>query len=122
MLDIQIKRVYDKSEETDGLRVLVDRLWPRGIRKVDLSFDEWAKYLAPSTAARNEFAHKPENFERFKTRYRQELDINPEAHVFVERLKTEKPSRLTLLYAAKDPNINHATILADWLRIQLKRD
>ena len=120
-MDVQIKRVYEQAAPDDGYRILVDRLWPRGMRKEDLAFDAWAKVLAPSTEARKAFGHKAENFDAFRARYQMELDDSPEASEFVDGLRalSPQPSRVTLLYAAKDPQINHAVILAAWLREQL---
>lgn len=114
-MNVQIKRVYEPAEDADGYRVLVDRLWPRGIKKVDLSFDLWAKELAPSTEARKEFAHKAENFERFRNRYKAELNANPEAITCAKKL-ADLHQPVTLLYAARDPEVNHARVLAGWLR------
>lgn len=119
MTTVQIKRVYEEAKPEDGYRVLVDRLWPRGIKKVDLKMDLWAKSLAPSTEARKAFAHKAENFEAFKGRYLQELDESDEAAATVDQLRQLAPQTLTLLYAAKDPQINHAVILRDWLSERL---
>lgn len=118
-MKVQIKRVYEEPDPTDGYRILVDRLWPRGIKKVDLKMDEWAKVLAPSTEARKAFAHKAENFDSFKGRYLQELNQSDEVAAEVESLRSKTPSTLTLLYAAKDPQVNHAVILRDWLSERL---
>lgn len=118
-MNVQIKRVYEPAQDSDGLRILVDRLWPRGIRKVDLSFDDWAKCLAPSTEARKAFGHKAQNFPAFQARYRAELDDNPDAAAYVAKLQQTKPATITLLYAAKDPHVNHAVILQKWLQEQL---
>lgn len=112
---IKSKRVYDAYEDTDGYRVLVDRLWPRGIKKVDLSHDLWAKFLAPSNDARKAFGHRPENFEAFRERYLRELDDNEEAAAFAARLSEEAPETVTLLYAARDRTCNHAMVLGEWL-------
>ena len=78
-MDITIKRIYEEVSPDDGYRVLVDRLWPRGVTKDRARLNEWAKELAPSTQARIEFGHNPEHFEAFKHRYRAELDVNPDA-------------------------------------------
>lgn len=118
-MDIQIKRVYEPAEPSDGMRILVDKLWPRGIKKESLKMDEWAKALTPSTEARKAFGHKAENFESFKSRYLAELNANPEAAAYVEHLRQLAPEKLTLLYAARDPQINHAVILKSWLASQL---
>ncbi len=123
-MDIKIKRVYEKPEADDGYRVLVDKLWPRGIRKADLPYDYWAKELTPSTAARKAFGHKAENFDAFKERYLGELNASDEAHACARQLKEDAvhagDSTITLLYAARDPKINHAVILREWLEEQMK--
>lgn len=118
-MNIQIKRVYDAPEESDGTRILVDRLWPRGIKKETLQLDDWAKVLAPSTEARKAFAHKAENFGEFKGRYVAELDQSAEAHEYVSTLAASNPPVVTLLYAAKDPQVNHAIVLKSWLERQV---
>lgn len=131
MVYIRLQRVYDApkshtpskpsdpSQPTNELRILVDRLWPRGIKKEALTFDIWAKAWAPSTSARKEFDHKPENFERFKVRYTAELDQRPEAFALIDDIRAQNPTNITLLYAAKDPKYNHAVILKQWLEEQL---
>lgn len=123
-MDIKIKRVYEKPEADDGYRVLVDKLWPRGIRKADLPYDYWAKELTPSTAARKAFGHKAENFDAFKERYLGELNTSDEARACVQQLEENAmhagDSTITLLYAARDPKINHAVILREWLEEQMK--
>ncbi|MFC2363102.1 MAG: DUF488 domain-containing protein [Rothia dentocariosa] len=123
-MDIVIKRIYEEPSPDDGYRVLVDRLWPRGVSKDKAHLDEWAKDLAPSTEARRDFGHKPENFESFKQRYLNELDSNAEVHPELERMvagaQKLQPSRVTLLYGAKSPTCNHAIILRDYLIDQLK--
>lgn len=118
-MNIQIKRVYDAPEESDGTRILVDRLWPRGIKKETLQLDDWAKVLAPSTEARKAFAHKAENFGEFKGRYEAELDQSAEAHEYVSTLAASNPPVVTLLYVAKDPQVNHAIVLKGWLERQV---
>ena len=123
-MDIEIKRVYEKPEAGDGYRVLVDKLWPRGIRKADLPYDYWAKELTPSTAARKAFGHKAENFDAFKERYLGELNTSDEARACAQQLEENAmhagDSTITLLYAARDPKINHAVILREWLEEQMK--
>lgn len=119
VMEVQIKRVYEEPSADDGYRILVDRLWPRGIRKEALAMDEWAKSLAPSTEARKAFAHKAENFPSFKGRYLQELDTSDEAAQEVEHLRQLGPAKITLLYAAKDPQVNHAVVLRSWLSERL---
>ena len=123
-MEIKIKRVYEKPEADDGYRVLVDKLWPRGMRKADLPYDYWAKELTPSTAARKAFGHKAENFAAFKERYLGELNASDEAHACARQLEEDAAhagdSTITLLYAARDPKINHAVILRGWLEEQMK--
>lgn len=109
MARIQTKRVYDSAESGDGYRVLVDRLWPRGVKKQDLDHDEWLKTIAPSGALRRWFGHDPDRFQTFAERYRDELADNEEFERLVE-IATERP--VTLLYAARDREHNHAVVLA----------
>lgn len=110
---LQIKRIYEQPRQTDGLRILVDRLWPRGISKEKASIDSWLKEIAPSSELRVWFAHKPERFEEFSQKYRQELHHNPA----IQELKNllAHHHNATLLYAAKDPKINHALVLRNFL-------
>jgi uncharacterized protein YeaO (DUF488 family) len=109
---IAIKRVYDPPAKSDGLRVLVDRLWPRGLTKQKAALDLWAKELAPSPELRVEFDHKAEKFAEFRRRYRIELGHNPAMAKYRPRLSKGK---VTLLYGARDPKINHAVVLKDYL-------
>jgi uncharacterized protein YeaO (DUF488 family) len=110
---VQLKRVYDDAEETDGFRVLVDRLWPRGVTKERASVDLWLKDVAPSTELRKEWHHNPDRSGDFAARYRAELEDNPAVEELA-RLTREHPT-LTLLYGAKDPVVNHARVLLDVL-------
>ena len=112
-MTIAIKRVYDPPKSSDGFRVLVDRLWPRGLTKEKAALDLWAKDIAPSTELRQEFNHKPEKFAKFKKRYRLELSKNPALAAFRHELKRPK---VTLLFGAHDPKVNHAVVLADYLK------
>lgn len=112
-MKLKVKRVYDPSAKTDGLRVLVDRLWPRGLSKDAARIDEWLKDIAPSNALRQWFGHDPERWREFKARYFRELDARPEA---VEKLATyAKQKRVTLLFGAKDAQHNNAVALAEYL-------
>lgn len=110
----QIKRVYEKSEPADGLHVLVDRLWPRGVSKERANLDLWLKEIAPSAELRIWFGHKPERFEEFSQNYITELESNPAVTQLRELAKGHKT--VTLLYAAKDPLINHAIVLQKFLQ------
>ncbi len=111
---IQLKRIYDPAAEDDGTRVLVDRIWPRGVAKADAALDEWCKSVAPSTDLRKWFGHDRERWEEFVRRYRAELDAaENEAIDTLEQLAKNGP--LTLLYAARDTECNHAVVLKAWL-------
>ena len=104
----KLKRIYEAAAAADGKRVLVDRLWPRGLKKSDAALDEWLKEVAPSPALRTWFAHDPERFAEFARRYRRELKANAAA----SRLRAlGREGTVTLLFAAHDPKINHAVIL-----------
>jgi uncharacterized protein YeaO (DUF488 family) len=112
MTTIVTKRAYDRPSSKDGIRILVDRLWPRGLRKDAAALDLWAKDLAPTTSLRKWFDHRPERFAEFKRRYRGELESNPAVPDVLRRIGKAKVS---LLYAAEDPAINHAVVLAEFL-------
>ena len=116
---IRIKRVYDPPDSSDGARVLVDRLWPRGLRKEKAALAGWRKEIAPSKGLREWFGHKPERYREFARRYRAELAGNKEEVARLEHLAKQGP--LTLLYAAHDEEHNHALVLADYLRNHIKR-
>lgn len=113
MATIAIKRVYDPPAASDGYRVLVDRLWPRGLTKAAAALDLWAKDLAPSPDLRKEFNHQPERFAEFRHHYLGELSKNPAVTAFRAELKRPK---VTLLYGAHDRANNHAVVLAGFLR------
>lgn len=110
---LQIKRIYDEPAKTDGARILVDRLWPRGISKASARLDLWLKEIAPSPNLRTWFGHRPERFETFSKRYESELAKNP-AVTELRRIIAEHPI-VTLLYGAKDPNINQAVVLQKFI-------
>jgi uncharacterized protein YeaO (DUF488 family) len=111
--DIVIKRIYDEVSETDGCRVLVDRLWPRGITKERARLDAWNRDVAPSTELRKWFGHAPERFGEFAQRYREEMAAQREALGHLRKIAAS--GRLTLLIAAKNPEINHAAVLREIL-------
>lgn len=112
-MTITIKRVYDAAADADGYRVLVDRLWPRGISKVKAALGLWLKEIGPSTELRKWFGHDPAKFDEFAERYRAELDANPA----VDRLRDllAEHDTVTLLYGAKDAQHNQAVVLKDYL-------
>lgn len=109
-----VKRIYDNPSEEDGYRVLVDRLWPRGVSKEDARLDEWLKEVAPSTELRKWFDHDSQKFDEFRDRYQIELSEKEEAVSYLIDKSNEQP--VTLLYAAKDTTYNHAVVLKDFLQ------
>lgn len=116
MYELRCKRIYESYEETDGFRILVDRLWPRGINKERAHLDRWAKEIAPSADLRKWFAHTPDKYKEFSERYLQELDNNPAAQEFSALcLQKLENCNVTLLYAAKDETHNQARVLDAWL-------
>ncbi len=112
---IRVKRIYDspKPQAGDGKRILVDRLWPRGLRKDEVVIDEWLKDLAPSTALRKWFGHDPERWEEFKARYRQELQEKAD---LLRRIRNDgRSGNVTILYAAKDMDHNNAIVVKEMI-------
>lgn len=118
--NIDYARVYDDLGKTQGARLLVDRVWPRGVSKVDLDLDDWIKEVAPSTDLRKWFGHDTDRWEDFRRRYRAELDENEEA---VERcLAWCRKGPVVLLFGAKDPDHNQAVVLREYLRERLAQE
>ena len=108
---LKLKRVYDPPSKDDGKRLLVDRLWPRGIKKEDAKIDEWLKDIAPSDELRRWFSHDPAKWQEFRRRYKEELK---EKRELIERLREEaKRGTITLLYAARDEEHNNAVVLKE---------
>lgn len=114
-MNISIKRVYLPAEDSDGYRVLVDRLWPRGIKKENAKIDLWAKALAPSAELRKWFNHIPERFEEFSKKYVEELKANPEVAPILDAIRQH--DKVTLLYGAKDEQHNNAVVLLHLLSV-----
>jgi uncharacterized protein YeaO (DUF488 family) len=112
--DVRIKRIYEEPARSDGLRVLVDRLWPRGMRKENAAIDEWLKALAPSAPLRKWFGHEASRWVEFRRRYRSELAAQGDELARLAQQAQRK--RVTLLYAARDPQINHAVVLREAIR------
>lgn len=113
-MSIRLKRVYDKPAKSDGYRVLVDRLWPRGVKKNQARIDQWLKDIAPSTKLRKWFGHDPSRWTEFKKRYAAELD---DRHEQVEKLVCEARKRtVTLLFSAKDTEHNNAVALEEYIK------
>jgi uncharacterized protein YeaO (DUF488 family) len=116
--DVRIKRIYEPTRLEDGARLLVDRVWPRGVTKEAAALTMWIKEVAPSTALRKWFGHDPARWPEFNRRYRDELVANAPA---VDRVRGYvEAGRTTLLYAAHDPAHNNAVVLADYLRNQVR--
>lgn len=110
---IQIKRIYDPPSDDDGFRVLVDRLWPRGVKKENARIDLWAKEIAPTTELRKWFDHDTKRFDEFRTRYLRELAANEDvANQIVEDAADKS---ITLLFAARDRSCNHVVVLQEFL-------
>ena len=116
---IKLKRAYEPESRADGRRVLVERLWPRGIAKGDLGVDEWLKEVAPSTELRTWFRHDPHKWNEFRRRYFSELDSRPDAWRSI--LSAARRATVTLIYSAHDTEHNNAVALRDYLYAQPRR-
>lgn len=112
---VQVRRVYEEPARGDGTRVLVDRVWPRGLTKARASLDEWCKQIAPSTQLRNWYGHEPDRFEEFGRRYREELTEPERADALAHLRELAGKRTLTLLTATKEPRISQAEVLAELL-------
>ncbi|MBP6786396.1 MAG: DUF488 domain-containing protein [Candidatus Promineofilum sp.] len=110
---ITIKRAYEAPAAADGRRFLIDRLWPRGVRKVDAALDECYKDVSPSTELRRWFGHDPDRWAEFQQRYRAELDAKPDA--WQPLLDAARQGHITLIYSAHDSEHNDAVVLRDYL-------
>jgi uncharacterized protein YeaO (DUF488 family) len=113
-MDVRLKRAYEPPSASDGHRVLIDRLWPRGISHERAHLDEWMRELAPSAELRQWFAHKPDRFQEFRRRYVAELSAQTEQ--LRQLRKRARHGTLTLVYSARDTEHNDAVVLADVLR------
>ncbi len=112
MYTLSIKRVYDKPSSSDGVRIIVDRLWPRGESKEKAHIDLWLKEVAPSNDLRKWFNHEPDKFKEFSKKYSEELKNNNSVNQIIDILKTKNVS---LIYAAKDEQINQAVVLRNFI-------
>lgn len=115
---LQVKRIYDPRSPADGVRLLVDRLWPRGLKKAEAQVDAWLKEIAPSDPLRQWFGHDPARWQEFKKRYFAELDAKP--NVWADLLERARKGAVTLLYAARDPAHNNAVALKLYLEQRTK--
>lgn len=113
MKPIAIKRIYDEANKNDGYRLLIDRIWPRGVSKEDAKLDDWKKELAPSTDLRKWFGHEADKFEAFKKKYKKELVDKTDTLKDIKKIAKSK--KLTLLYGAKDEKHNQAVVLKEVL-------
>jgi len=116
---IALKRAYEKAAPDDGVRFLVERLWPRGIKKTDLQIDGWLKDVAPSDALRRWFAHDPQKWPEFRRRYFAELDGHPVAWKAIHG--AAQHGRITLVYSAHDTEHNNAVALKEYLQARVSR-
>ncbi len=114
--NVQVRRVYDDPADGDGTRVLVDRIWPRGMNKEKAALDEWCKYIAPSTELRKWYSHDPDRFAEFTRRYQDELTEPERAEALTHLRQLATDRTLTLLTASKAADISEATVLAELLR------
>lgn len=114
LMTVKAKRIYDPPSRDDGYRVLIDRLWPRGVSKQKAAIDEWARDLAPSDELRRWFGHRPERFELFRRRYTEELRDKSEQISALRRLARE--GTVTIVYAARDAEHSNAAVLAPIVR------
>ncbi|MDQ6785013.1 MAG: DUF488 family protein [Actinomycetota bacterium] len=114
--DVQVRRVYDSPAPGDGTRVLVDRIWPRGLTKIKAALDEWCKEIAPSTELRKWYNHDPERFDEFTRRYHVELKEPERSDALTHLQGLAENTTLTLLTATKQPEISEAEVLAEMLR------
>lgn len=116
MNKINMKRIYEPPEKTDGYRILVDRLWPRGVSKERADINYWAKDITTSAELRKTFKHTADTWDEFRIRYLNELDNNEHAVEFISFIKEKlQKENVTLLYAAKNEQINHVIVLKEWL-------
>jgi uncharacterized protein YeaO (DUF488 family) len=116
---LKIKRVYENAEAGDGVRFLVERLWPRGMKKEELKMEAWLKEVAPSDSLRRWFAHDPLKWKEFQKRYRVELEANPDAWKPI--LESAKRGNVTLLYSARDTEHNNAVVLKSFLEERIRK-
>jgi uncharacterized protein YeaO (DUF488 family) len=117
-MDIRLKRAYELAQKTDGYRVLIDRLWPRGLGRDQLRIDEWARDLAPSDELRRWYRHDPERFDAFRRRYVQELE--PQRKRLSDLRRRARAGPVTLVFATKDTEHSNAAVLRSVLRAGLR--
>ena len=121
MGELRWKRIYDTAEEDDGFRILIDRLWPRGISKADAQLGAWARDVAPSAALRSAFHKNEMDYKTFAEAYKKELHDNDEMTEFIEEIKNKlKTGNVTLLYASREPEHSQIPVLRSFIEKRLK--
>ncbi len=115
-MSVTLKRAYEPPGKQDGVRILVDGLWPRGLSKEKLKIDTWVKEMAPSPQLRNWYGHRPERWEEFRTRYRSELAQPPRAALVSELAARARKERVTLVFAARDAEHSNAKVILEKMR------
>ena len=118
-MPIAIKRAYEAASTKDGYRVLVDGLWPRGLTKAQLEIDAWMREIAPSVALRKLYGHKPEKWEEFRNKYRQELSKPPRKAFLDELVERSRKGQVTLVFSARDAGRSNAAVIAEMIRPEL---
>lgn len=116
MMSVQLKRIYEDVSKQDGKRVLVDGIWPRGVSKEDAQLDEWLKSIAPSSDLRKWFSHDPDKFQEFKKSYKKEIENKDDKQEAYQQLREwVNQGKVTLIFATKEENYNHAVVLKEML-------
>ena len=118
---LKVKRAYDEKEATDGKRILIDRLWPRGISKTEAHIDDWLKDLAPSAELRRWFGHDPRKWGEFKKKYVKELSSPDKAKLIEDIIQRAKHETITLVYSARDTEHNDARVLEELIRQNIEK-
>jgi uncharacterized protein YeaO (DUF488 family) len=118
---LKVKRAYDKPEFADGKRILIDRLWPRGVSKAEAGIDEWLKDLGPSTELRKWFGHDPEKWEEFRKRYIKELSAPDKARLVEDIARNAGHTNVTLIYSAKDTEHSDVKVLEELITNIMKK-
>ncbi|HUY12076.1 MAG TPA: DUF488 family protein [Terriglobia bacterium] len=120
-MPLEIKRAYEDASRNDGRRILVDGLWPRGVRKEDAKIDEWMKTIAPSAALRKWYGHRPERWEEFRNRYRAELAKTPRKELMEQLASAAKHEKVTLIFGARDAEHSNAAVIAEAILPRIKK-
>jgi len=119
-MPVNIRRAYDQPGARDGIRILVDGLWPRGVSKADLKISAWEKAIAPSKVLRVWYGHDPAKWPEFRKRYRKELEESPRTEVLDRLVRLAGQGNLTLVFGARDAEHSNAAVIAEAIRIRLK--